>query len=236
MIVIRSFSKFVKEIWEDIMLAAMLFVPVLMGIAFRFVIPVVEKEICDALNCTEYLEPYYMIFDLVLIITTPIMFVYSGVMVMLGEIDNGIAKYLVVTPLGKSGYVISRVGISAVIATVYSFVLVITFHISDISLINMFICSLIAGFTGILISFFIVAIAHNKVEGMALTKFSSFLLIGLIVPFFLKVPMNYIASFLPTFWVTEYCRSGNVMWVVVSIAESCLYSYIFYRKFCSKLR
>lgn len=236
MIIYRAFREFIKEIWADIMLAAMLFIPVIMGLVFRFAIPVIENEICNQLNCSEYLAPYYMIFDLFLIIATPLMFVYSGVMVMLGELDNGIARYLVVTPLGKRGYVMSRVGISAAIAVVYSFVLLLAFHISDMTFVQMLVCSIVAGAIGILISFFIVAVAHNKVEGMALTKFSGLLLIGVIVPFFLKAPMKYIASFLPTYWITEYCVNNNIIFIIVGLAESCLYSYILYRKFSARLR
>lgn len=40
---------------------------------------------------------------------TPILFSFAGVLVILDEIDCGMAKYYGVTPVGKNGYLASRI-------------------------------------------------------------------------------------------------------------------------------
>lgn len=54
-------------------------------------------------------------------------------MVMLGEIDDNISKYLIITPIGKSGYLISRLGIPAILAFAITVILLLTFSLTKIS-------------------------------------------------------------------------------------------------------
>ncbi len=209
-ILFHAYREFVKEIWQDIMFAALFFVPILMSMLFHFAIPLLEEELCEMQHVTQIIEPYYICFDLCIIMMTPIMFSFSGVMVILEELDNGLAHYLMVTPLGKSGYLWSRIGFMSVIAMTYASVITYIFRLSNISPGNIVVSSIIAAFVGALISFFVLAFAHNKVEGMALTKFSAFFVLGIPISIFIKEPFKYVGFFLPSFWATEYCVSSRL--------------------------
>ncbi|MEG2687084.1 MAG: ABC transporter permease, partial [Christensenellaceae bacterium] len=109
--VLRAFVPFFTEIEHNFMLVACIIGPVLMGAVFRFLIPVLEKLLCDDFDLPQVLASYYIIFDLLLVIMTPILLCFAGVLVILEELDSGVAKYYVVTPLGKGGYLLSRIGI-----------------------------------------------------------------------------------------------------------------------------
>lgn len=230
-----AFKQYVKEIWNDIILAGVIFAPILMGAAFKFLIPLLEVELCELFGKNEILQPYYLSFDLVLVAATPVMFVFSGVMVILEEIDNGIARYLIVTPLGKNGYIISRIGITSVISFVYVAALALIFHISDISNIQIFICAILSSVLGIMISFLIITLSHNKVEGMALSKLSGLLIVGMIIPFFVQSPIKYLVAFLPTFWMAEYCFTNNILLAALSLVIASAFIFIFNRRFIKKI-
>lgn len=49
----------------------------------------------------------------------------------------------------------------------------------------------------------LVAIAGNKVEGLALAKLTNFFVLGLLFSWFIDPPFKYISGVLPTFWHGE---------------------------------
>lgn len=230
-IILLAFREFVKEIWQDIMFAALLFVPLLMCFLFRFCIPLLERELCQMQQVTQIIAPYYICFDLCIIMMTPIMFSFSGVMVILEELDNGMAHYLMVTPLGKSGYLWSRIGMMSVIAMVYACVITFVFRLSDISVFKILYSGVVAAIVGAVISFYVVAFAHNKVEGMALTKFSAFFVLGIPISVFLKAPFKYIGILLPSFWATEFCVNSKVSDVLIGLGVGITLLYWSYKCF-----
>ena len=113
--VLSATRQFASQLWGDVMLAAVICVPVFMGLLFRFGVPTLEGWLCGKLSLAAVLSPYYFLFDLALIIMTPLMFSASGAMVMLEEADSGTAKALIASPLGKGGYIMSRLVISSAV-------------------------------------------------------------------------------------------------------------------------
>ena len=253
-IILQAFREFIKEIWQDVMFAALLFVPLLMCLLFRFGIPLLERELCEMQHVGTMITPYYFCFDLCIIMMTPIMFSFAGVMVILGELDNGLARYLMVTPLGKKGYLWSRIGMLSVIAMVYADISILVFRLSDLSVWNILYCGVISAmittfansgrccrgarspvFVLLSISFFVVSLAHNKVEGMALTKFSAFFVLGIPIAVFIKIPYKYIGFFLPSFWTTEFCIRGQIVDAVMGLVVGGILLYISFRRFAGRI-
>lgn len=221
-----SFSCFIKEIFKDAMLAAMTLLPVILGLLFKFGVPLANALIAAQTGKTDFLAPYYLLFDLTIIFSTPVMFGYAGLMIILEERDTGVMKYLSVTPLGMNGYLLSRLVLLSAIAAVYGFIVELIFHISEMSLVQLFLGSTFSFLTGIWLVCLIVSLAANKVEGLAFSKFSGFLILGPFAAFFIKDNLKYLAAFLPTFWFTEFCMSKGFYAVAalsVSFALSAVY-------------
>lgn len=234
-IILKSFNKFISEIWCDIMLSVVLVVPILAGIVFKFIIPLAENYLCRIMNTSTFLSPYYGIFDILLMFLPSLMFCFASVMVILEQLDSGISKYLVVTPLGKSGYIMSQIGIPSVICFFYSIILCVIFKLSYIPLSSIILISIISVITGICLSLLIIAFSHNKIEGMALTKFSSFIIIGAIIPFFVESNMKYLCMLLPTFWVSEFFIEGSYIFIIAGLLLSSAICYYSYKKFEKKI-
>ncbi len=221
-----SFSCFIKEIFKDAMLAAMTLLPVILGLLFKFGVPLLNALIAAQTGKTDFLAQYYLLFDLTIIFSTPVMFGYAGLMIILEERDTGVMKYLSVTPLGMKGYLRSRLVLLSAIAAVYGFIVELIFHISEMSLVQLFLGSAFSFLTGIWLVCLIVSLASNKVEGLAFSKFSGFLILGPFAAFFIKDNLKYLAGFLPTFWFTDFCLNKGsyaVAALSVSFALSAVY-------------
>ena len=233
-----SFERFIKEIFKDAMLSAISFLPVFLGALFKFGIPFLDAFLTAKTGKTALLSPYYLLFDLTIIFATPIMFGYAGLMVILEERDTGIFRYLSVTPLGIKGYLLSRLVFISAIAALYGFIVELFCHISAITLFQLLAGSLFSFLTGIWLVCLISCLASNKVEGLAFSKFSGFLILGPFAAFFIKDWVKYLAGFLPTFWFTEFCLNKGsyaAAALAVSFALTAVYIICAVKKFAERV-
>lgn len=233
--VFLAFMLFLKQIRHDFMLAICIAAPIIMGAAFRFLLPLLENILCSYFSMDVILTPYYILFDLLLAIMTAIMFCFAGVLVVLEELDDGIAKYLAVTPLGKRGYVLSRIGLPTVLATFYTVLVLGVFTVSGVSW-RMMICFAIGGgLTGILTALLVIAFAKNKLEGMVYIKLCGLLIAGIPVAYFVKGPAQYLCAVLPSFWLAKLCITAQYVFLAPAVILSALFIFVFYKKFKTKL-
>ncbi len=232
--ILNAMKPFIQEITHDFMLVACLITPIFMGIIFKFALPLLEKVLCSEFQKAQIISPYFLIFDLLLAIMTPMMFTFAGVMTVLSEMDNGTAKYLCVTPLGKSGYLLSRIGIPSVIALFYDMVFLSIFSITQIS----FLMNLSISFSSVLLSLItsmmVISLAKNKLEGMALIKMCGFLILGIPAVYFIPNFIKYFFTILPTYWLTQLAKSQNYLFLIPTIAVSSIWILLLSSKFKKK--
>ncbi|MFN1863545.1 ABC transporter permease [Clostridioides difficile] len=125
--IINAFKQEFEQIKRDAMLFIVCVSPILCGVFIKFGIPLIQNISLNKFYYQLNLEPYFLMFDLLLAFITPFMFFFASTMVILGEIDDSISRYLIVTPLGKTGYLISRFGIPGILAFVITMILLIFF-------------------------------------------------------------------------------------------------------------
>ncbi len=219
-----SFRQYIKEIGEDYMLAVMLFTPILSGTLLRLGIP----RIAD--------QSYFLLADILIVSITPLIYSFIGAMVILEEIDNNISIYLSVTPLGKKGYLISRLGLPIAVSLVFGTVVSYVFSISGITIFQSIIYTLLFSIISMTICMLIVSLSSNRVEGMALTKISNILILGFPLPFFLgdKV-IQYAGGFLPSFWAGKVIFDEEYLYFIPFILTSLIWIIMLYRRFNRKI-
>lgn len=227
-------KRFFSEIWSDAMLVALVFIPLLMGLFFRFVAPALEEYLCGRTGQAMILATYYPILDLLLSIMTPLMFTAAGAMVILDEADLGIAKAISVTPVGRGGYLASRVGVTALLATVYSGIVMNVFNLSDMSVLKSLLLVVCSGVLSVAEALMISTMAKNKVEGLAYSKLTGLFVLGLPAAMLIPAPFKYAFAFLPTFWMTEFTLGGSLWLAVPAVVISTLLSVFFARYFNKK--
>lgn len=232
----RSFSMFLRQISKDSMLYAVLAAPLFVGGIFRFGVPAVESALCGYYGEASILTGYYVLFDLFLAVMTPYFISFVSAMVMLAEYDENMSVYMAVTPVGKRGYIISRLVFPAIISILVSAVIMFFFSLTTWNLPNLLITCLLSSLLSIVLALLIVAFSHNRVEGMALAKISGVFLFGLFVPFFLSSGVQYLFSPLPSFWIAKLCIDGNYLLAIPpAILTSFLWIWALYGRFIKKL-
>jgi fluoroquinolone transport system permease protein len=231
----NSFIQFLNQIVRDAMLILICGAPILCGLFFFYGIPFIQSLLVEYLSMPNLLPPYYLLFDLFLGAVTPLLFCFAAAYVILGEIDDGISKYLAVTPIGKKGYLVSRIGIPAMIAFVISIIVHRIFGLTDLPLGVIIIIAFMMSLLGLMEALLVVAISSNKVEGMAMSKLSGFLLLGLPVPFFLTGNIQYLLFPLPSFWVAKYVMERQMLFAVIGIITSLGWILLLYQKFKKKV-
>jgi hypothetical protein len=235
-VLLVAFKQFIVQIYKDAMLILLCIAPFLCGCFFKYILPLLEKLLSGYLPLESILKPYYLLFDLLLGALTPLLYCFAAAYVILAEIDDGISKYLAVTPVGKKGYLISRIGFPALIAFFISVLALMLFHISNISVVEMIGVSLVFSLLGIITALLVVALSANKVEGMAVSKLTGLFFLGLPAPFFIKGSMQYILFFLPSFWVAKYTVEDKLLFLLVGMIVSIVWIRILYQKFNNKIR
>lgn len=217
------------------MLVACILAPFFMAIAFKFFIPLLENFLCSYFSSCKILFPFYILFDLMLSIMTPILFCFAGVLVILEEEDCSVAPYCAVTPLGKSGYLISRIGVLTFFSLFYNIALLHFFALSSLDFFDILILSLSGVLNAIFSSMFVLSFAKNKMEGLALVKMCGLLLIGLPIAYFVKSNVKYVFSFFPTFWIAEFCITEKYLFFFVSVGVSVLWIWVLWAHFKKKI-
>ena len=225
------FKQFIWQISRDNMLLVVCFSPIIAGIAFKFGLPLAEETLCSHFGRGAIFEPYYLLIDIFLAILTPYMFCFVSAMVILEEKDTGMASYYSVTPTGKSGYLLSRLVFPAVLSVIYSVAVLLLFSLTKTSAGKSIMMSILSAPLGVIIAMFIVGFSANKVEGMALTKLSGIIMLGVAIPFFVSDTKQYIGSLLPTFWVAKSILDCNIINLTSYTLVVAVWSYFLWHRF-----
>lgn len=227
--ILSSTIQVIKQIKSDPMMFAACFTPFLMGVLIKFGIPFLER----ITDCS--LKTYYPIFDLLLSIMAPVLLCFAFAMITLEEVDDKVARYFSISPLGKSGYLFTRLGVPAVISAVIAFVVLLLFALENLSAGMLIGLALLGSVQAIIVSLMIITLSTNKLEGMAVTKLSALTLMGIPVPFFVRNTFQYAVGFLPSFWVGKAVQSNGYINLLIALLVASVWFYILTNKLLKKL-
>ena len=204
-----SFKMLLRQVARDGMLLAACIGPLLAACFFRFLIPALEQFLCAYFHMPQIIAPYYLLIDLFLSMITPYMFCFASAMVLLTEFDEHIAGYLAVTPIGKAGYLLSRLILPAAMAFMASLALVTGFSLTPWRLLYAAAVCFLSTLICLNIALMLFAFSGNRVEGMAIAKAAGLILLGLPVPFVFSESIQFFFAPLPSFWLAKFAAGQN---------------------------
>lgn len=227
--ILSSTIQIFKQIKSDPMMFAACFSPFIMGTLIKFGIPFLER-------ITKFsLQVYYPIFDLLLSIMAPVLLCFAFAMITLEEIDDKVSRYFSITPLGKSGYLFTRLGVPSIISAVIAFIVLLLFSLEKLS-IGMTIClALLGSVQAIIVSLMIITLSSNKLEGMAVTKLAALTLLGIPAPFFIDSYYQFSVGFLPSFWVAKAMQNEAVLYFSIGLMVALVWYYFLTKRLFRKL-
>lgn len=123
----------------------------------------------------------------------------------------------------------------AILALVMTVILLPIFGLSKWSVAGILLLSLTGSLQGIVISLLIVTLSSNKLEGMAVTKLSSLIMFGSVVPFFVSAPVDLCVCFLPSYWMGKAVYEGKPIVMLLSVLVAVIWILIVKRKYDRKM-
>ena len=227
--ILSSAIQVFKQIKSDPMMFAACFTPFIMGALIKFGIPLFER-------ITKFsLQGYYPIFDLLLSIMAPVLLCFAFAMITLEEIDDKVSRYFSITPLGKAGYLFTRLVVPAIISAVIAFIVFLLFSLEKLPTRMMIGLALLGSVQAIIVSLMIITLSGNKLEGMAVTKLSALTLLGIPVPFFIDSYYQFAVGFLPSFWVAKAVQNEAVLYFPIALVVALIWYYFLIKRLFRKL-
>lgn len=220
---------------RDMMLFFACLAPIAAGLLFRFVIPPIEAVLTERFHMSAIISPYYALIDIFFAMLSPTMFCFVSAMVSLEEADEKTAAYLFVTPLGKTGYLIARFGVPALISFLITAILLPVFKLTALLPPDIALLAAVEAFQGVIISLLILSFSSNKLEGMAIAKLSSLMIFGAAVPFFLKHSIQYALFPLPSFWVGKAIAQQMPLYMLPAFLSSGIWICLLLRRYLRKI-
>lgn len=126
---------------------------------------------------------------------------------LLEDRDDGVLLAVDVTPVGKSGFLLYRVTVTALIGAAIT-AAAIPLIVPEIGSVAQILLVAAVATESVLAAVILPAIARNKVEGLALTKLTN---IAVVVPLIAIIPSpwRFLAAFVPTFWIGELLANSG---------------------------
>lgn len=234
-VVKEMFINMVKQIAREMMMLMLVIAPVLAGIFFRIGIPILEKHVLALYGLEEVLIPYYEIFSWLLAMLIGMLFAFVGGLVILGEIDDNITKYIMITPAGMKGYLCSRIIIPALISGMVTLVCIPIFSLMPLGIYKLLVMVIATMLNGIVVALLVVSISSNKVEGMAIGKISGFFGMAFFIPLLVKGMIKYVFILFPMFWIGEWNIYGGIEKLIIAFLELAVWIYFLFDRFRKKM-
>jgi fluoroquinolone transport system permease protein len=223
------------QIRQDGMMTMVLIAPLLAGLFFRFGIPALESMLCAQFDAAYILSPYYPMMDLFLGAITSYMVAFVVVLAMLDEFDANLVQHFVITPLQRRGYLMSRLGLAMLVSWMGSICLMQCLSLTPWTIWRTAIVTLLLTLMSLLFALIVFSFSNNKVEGMAIAKFSGLLMLGLVIPFLVSESNRVWFYWLPSYSIAMFALQGNISWLLLASGVCGVWIWILSRKFMKKL-
>lgn len=194
--------------WRDPMILLIVLGPLLLILAIRYGLPPFSAWLAS-FSSIDLLSYSSLISAFLMLLIPQLIGIGAGLM-MLDERDERLIDCYAVTPLRKKGYIAYRLTLPVVIACVMSALFLLASGVTRQQPENGAVLLLLV-LEAPLISLFLVTLAANKVEGLALSKMIGLLLLGAVSAYFVPLPWQYLAGILPTYWPSKLYLDGSAL-------------------------
>ncbi len=212
----ESLMQFINQIQKDINLFVAIFIPIIIGIFFRFIIPLFEID-----------NIFYIIFDTILSSINP--FVIGIIISIIIIREKNIYK---VYDIRKN--IMSIIYIPPSIAIIDGAIISFVFSLTNISFFESLFYSSLFGIVGIILCMIIILLSNIKmfilVPSVLFILFS-----GIILPFFINTNIRYLVLFIPTSLISNFILDNMFVNLIYFLLISCLYIVVLHNILKNKL-
>jgi fluoroquinolone transport system permease protein len=230
----------IRGTYRDPLLVMIVLAPVIWTVGVVILVPLFTDMLAARYDFD--LVPYYpLVLTAFLLLTSIIIAGGLGAFLVLDEVDAGTMSALRVTPVSLSTYFTYRAGTVVAVTVVY---VVATMSLSEIlepGLIPILIpIGLLAGLSAVVTLLLIVAVAGNKIQGIAMVRALGMLIAGLpCLPWFIDSAWNLAFGVLPPYWAAKafWVASAHGTWwpyVLAGVIYNLAIAWPLFRRFVAK--
>lgn len=195
-----------RSIGRDALLRWMLIVPLFVTVPMRLVLPAVLARIGVALS-TDLLPLYAPIASAALLLLTPVLYGMVIGFQLLDQRDDQTLVALQVTPLPPGQYLAYRLATPTVASAAIGLIALPLAGLPGIRLWALVLAALASALLAPLTALALACFAANKVQGLALMKAGSVLLMAPLAGLFSHSGWRHLLGVLPTYW------PANIYWL-----------------------
>ena len=207
-----------KSVRRDPALFYMLVIPPLMVPAARFLLPSASAYLSEDFGFD--LVPYYpMLLSFFFVLQIPMLFGVLVGLLVLDEKDDDTLMALRVTPISMRAYTLYRGAAAVLLSALYVCIALPLTGLLPSSLLRATVpIALLSGTTAPVFALLLATLARNKVEGLALMKALSVLMLGPLAAYFVGPYWQLVFGVLPTYWPAKalwVAAEGGISWPYV---------------------
>ncbi len=231
---LRVFGIGMQAILRDAILLVLLPAPLLTALAIRLMLVFLSGLLAGQAAFSPGV--WYPLADALMLALGPLMMAVCSAFLLLEECDAGICGYYYITPAGHIRYLAARIAFPILWGFLCGILAITLFGLSHTPLPRLLACALLAALAALATAMLVVALAANRVEGMAVSKLAGLSLLGLLPAWFIPGPLRYIGGVLPSFWLGELAL-GKPYWpsLPLGILAALLWALLFTRRFFAKI-
>lgn len=230
-----------KNVLRDPLMLLALGLPIYMFIVVQYGVPFVDLQL-DSYTSFKLMDHFYLIICFIALIAPMMIGMLTGFL-LLDEKDDGILRYMEITPMKKMSFIGYRITLPLILSFIISMVLVLLFLTGDESVNwGLLVLALIAvSLFGPLITMYLASLSKNKVEGMTYAKLISIFSIGPLITYLFDSWWTAFAYIIPMTWLVELSylsmtgesfgliENWNLLYIG-GVASISLFIFIFYQK------
>ena len=230
----------IRGTYRDPLLIGIVFAPVIWTTGVYILTPRFTAMLADRYDFD--LVPYYpLILTAFLLLTSIIIVGGLAAFLVLDEVDAGTLAALRVTPVPLSTFFAYRAATVMVVTTVYVIVTMSFSGILEPGIVPALIpIGLLSGLTAVVTLLLIVAVANNKIQGLAMVRALGMLIAGLpCLPWFIDSGWNLAFGVLPPYWAAKafWVASAHGTWwpyVLAGVVYNVAVAWPLFRRFRAK--
>ncbi len=230
----------IRGTYRDPLLVMIVVAPVIWTTGVAFLTPVFTEMLSRRYDFD--LVPYYpLVLTAFLLLTSIIIVGGLGSFLVLDELDAGTLAALRVTPVPLRDYFGYRAATVIVVTTVYVVATTSFSGLLEPDMVPALIpIGLLSGLSAVVCLLLIVAVASNKIQGLAMVRALGMLIAGLpCLPWFIDSAWNLAFGVLPPYWAAKafWVASDNGVWwpyVVGGVVYNAAVAWLLLRRFLAK--
>jgi len=171
--------------------------PVLLGVVGRYGVPYATDALAGRLDLAAYYPEVVAGFALF----GPSIIGFAVGFLVLEDREQGTFTAVRLTPLTGRGYLIYRLGVTALVSFVAALVIVPLLGLVSVPPLALVAVSAVASLYGAVTALFLSGLAANTIEGIAVSKFLGFLvMVPVAVVAVVPTPYQHLAGVFPAYW------------------------------------